>query len=231
MLKSDYGKLLKCRKQYIDMKKRQENKKNRNKKEKPIKDDSTFSTPKIVAEPKTEKEKKDKIRHVNREKNELFLEERYLDSIQKLSSFDLGIINNADYYPENKKKDRHYNRGIQRAKDDLELLNFLLINLKPHYKHQIFSSNEFQEMIQSYLGIGYFSDKSTWEEKDQVLALASQMLIYSLTILKNNMPPEFNELLKQSGKPFFDLIEAITKFSKVHNIKKVPDIQIPDSLM
>ena len=50
-------------------------------------------------------------------------------------------------------------------------------------------------------------------------------------ILKNNMPPEFNELLKQSGKPFFDLIEAITKFSKVHNIKKVPNIQIPDSLM
>jgi len=212
------------------MKKRQVNKKNRHKMKKPVKDDSTFSTPNIVAEPKTQKEKDDKIRQVNREKNEIFLETKHLVSIQKLSSVDLGIINNADYYPENKKKDRHYNRGIQRAKDDIQLLNFLITNLKHHYKHQIFLSNEFQEMIQSYLGIGYFSDESTREEKDQVLALASQMLINSLAVIKNNMPPEFNEILTQIGKHYFGLINAISKSSKSDNIKKVPDIHIPDSL-
>ena len=79
-----------CRKERFDMRKRQENKKNRNKKEKPVKDDSTFSIPNIVAEPKTQKEKDDKTRQVNREKNEIYLEAKYLDSIQKLSSTDLG---------------------------------------------------------------------------------------------------------------------------------------------
>jgi len=44
------------------------------------------------------------------------------------------------------------------------------------------------------------------------------------------MPPEFSEILKQNAKPFFDLVEAITKFSQAHNIKNIPDIQIPDSL-
>ena len=219
-----------CRKEHFDMKKRQQNKKNKNKNNKSITDDSTFSTPEIVAEPKTKKAKKAKIKQVNREKNEIDLEVTYLNKIQKLSSTDLGIINNADYYPENNKKDRHYNRGIQRAKDDIRLLNFLTANLKPYYKSKIFLSNEFQSMIQSYLGISYFNDKITREEKDQALTLASQMLINSLTVIKSNMPPAFDEILKQSGKPFFDLIEAIAKSSKVHDIKKIPDIHIPDIL-
>ena len=216
------------------MKKRQQNKENRNKIKKLIKDDSTFSTPKTVAEPKTEKAKKTKTDQVNREKNELHLEETYLDNIQKLSSVDLGIINNSknnvDYYPENKKKDRYYNRGVQRAKDDIQLLNFLIMNLKPRYRNQIFSSNEFLTLIQRYQGIDDFLDELTREEKDRVLALASQMLINSLTIIKNHMPPEFSEILKQSGKPFFDLVEAITKFKQTQNIKNILDIQIPDSL-
>ena len=212
------------------MKKRQENKKNRNKKEKPKKDNSPFSVPEIVAEPKTEKEKKDKIRQINRQNNEVDLERKYLDNIQKLSSIDLGIINNADYYPENKKKDRYYNRGVQRAKDDLQLLNFLIMNLKPRYRHQVFFSGEFVNLIQKYLGIDYFNEEFTREEKDQVLAMASQMLINSFTVIKNYMPLEFSDILKQNGKPFFDLVEAITKFSQAHNIKNIPDIQIPDSL-
>jgi len=193
-------------------------------KEKPVKDDSTFSTPNIVAEPKTEKAKNAKIRQVNKEKNEIFLESKYLDSIQKLSSVDLGIIhnanNNVDYYPENKKKDRQYNRGVQRAKDDIRLLNFLVMNLKPRYRHQIFSSGEFVNLIQKYLGIDYFNDNFTREEKDQVLALASQMLINSLAVIKSNMSPEFYGILTQIGKDYFGLIEAISKSSKSGNRKK-----------
>lgn len=215
------------------MEKRQQNKKNRNKNKKTIKDDSTFSTPKIVAEPKTKKAKNAKIRRVNREKNETDLESQYLDNIQKLSSVDLGIINNSkndvDYYPENKKKDRHYNRGIQRAKDDLRLLNFFVMNLKPRYRNQIFSSSEFLSLIQRYQGIDDFLEL-TREEKDQALVSASQMLINSMAIIKNHMPPEFSEILKQNGKPFFDLVEAITQFKQAQNIKNIPDIHIPDIL-
>ena len=215
------------------MEKRQQNKKNKNKSKKPINDDSTFSTPKIVVEPKTERAKKAKNRQVNREKNELHLKTNYLDNIQKLSPIDLGIINDtansSGYYPENKKKDRHYNRGIQRAKDDLRLLSFFTRNLKPYYRHQIFSSSEFLNVIQQYQGIDDFLEL-TREEKDQALASASQMLINSMTIIKNHMPPEFSEILKHNGKPFFDLVNAITKFKQAHNFKNIPDIQIPDSL-
>ena len=216
------------------MKNRQKKSKNKHKNKKTLDHDKTFSVPEIVAEPKTEKERKRKILEVNREKNETDLEADYLADIQKLSPIDLGIINDtansSGYYPKITKKDRHYNRGIQRAKDDLLLLNFLIINLKPYYRHQIFSSGEFANLIQKYLGIDYFHDEFTREEKDRVLALASQMLINSFTVIKNYMPLEFSEILKQNARPFFDLVEAITKFSQVHNIKNIPDIHIPDSL-
>ena len=56
------------------------------------------------------------------------------------------------------------------------------------------------------------------------------MLINSLTVIMNHMPPQFNEVLKQNGKPFFDLVQAITEFSQAHNIKNIPDVKIPDSL-
>ena len=216
------------------MEKRQKKSRNRHKNKKTHNDDKTFSVPKVVAKLRNKLAKKMKVLEVNRQKNETDLEADYLDNIQKLSPIDLGIINDtansSGYYPKITKKDRHYNRGIQRAKDDLRLLNFLTINLKPYYRHQIFSSNEFANLIQKYLGIDYFHDELTREEKDRVLALASQMLINSFTVIKNYMPPEFSEILKQNARPFFDLVEAITKFSQAHNIKNIPDIQIPDSL-
>jgi len=104
------------------------------------------------------------------------------------------------------------------------------MNLKPRYRNQIFSSGQFVNLIQKYLGIDYFLDELTREEKEQILAIASQMLINSFTVIKNYMPLEFSEILKQNARPFFDLVEAITKFSQAHNIKNIPDIHIPDSL-
>ena len=74
------------------------------------------------------------------------------------------------------------------------------------------------------------SDELTREEKDQVLAVSTQMLINSLTVIKNYMPPQFSEILKQQGKPFFDMIESISNFARANNIKKIPEIHIPDGL-
>ena len=52
------------------MKNRQKKSKNKHKNKKTLDHDKTFSVPEIVAEPKTEKERKRKILEVNREKNE-----------------------------------------------------------------------------------------------------------------------------------------------------------------
>jgi len=213
--------------------KRQKILKNTSKNEKTLNDNKTFTVPKIVDEPKTKEEKKRKILAINRENNETNLESTWLDPIQKLSPTDLGIINDSksnNYYPENKKKDRHYNRGVNRAITDLKLLIFLISNLKPHYKNQIFSSPEFVSLIQKYLSIDDYSNKLTKEENDQALAIASQMLINSLTVIKKLMPPQFDKLLKQNGKPYFDTIQAISDFARENNIKKIPQIHIPDSL-
>jgi len=83
---------------------------------------------------------------VNRENNENDLYNTWIHNIKKLSKQDLGVINRHEDYP-TAKKDRSYNYGVQRAKDDLNLLNFLLSNLKPRYKQQITTSSTFNNII------------------------------------------------------------------------------------
>ncbi len=93
------------------------------------KDFSTFSTPKIVAEPSTEKEKKRKKLDIKQRETEESLKNRYLDSIEKLLPRDLAVLHRPDYFPDDKKKDRRYNKCVKRAKNDLDLLSFLLEDL------------------------------------------------------------------------------------------------------
>jgi len=204
------------------MKNRQKNKKIIPKKKKTSKENETYSVPKVVAERKSVKE-------VNRENNENDLFNTWIHNTQKLSKHDLGVINIPKDYP-TAKKDRSFNNGVQRAKDDLKLLDYLLTNLKPKYKQQITTSAQFDIIIKKYLGISEFGENFTKEEKDMTLVLASNMLINALTVFKNNMPPQFNEILRQTGKPYFDMIEAIASFGNANNIKSIPKIHIPDSL-
>ena len=105
----------------------------------------TFSAPKIVAEPKTEKEKKEKKMLVNQEKTEIALEKRYLDNQKKLLPRDLATIHRPDFYRNDKKKERRYNNCVIRAKQDLDLLSFLLEMLRPRYRHQILLSENLEE--------------------------------------------------------------------------------------
>jgi len=208
------------------MKNRQQNKKTKTKSKKRSKSDETYSVPKIVDEPElTEEQKKE----INRENNENDLYNTWIHVIKKLSKHDLGVINRPEDYPISK-KDYSYNSGVQRAKDDLKLLDFLLSNLKPRYKHQITTSSEFNNIIQKYLGISAFGEDHTREEKDVIVSLASQMLINALSVIKKNMPPEFSEVLYQVGKPYFDMIEAISNFSRTSNLKNIPKITLPDGL-
>ncbi len=202
--------------------------KNTNKSEKMLDDDKTFTLPKIVAKPKNEKEEKEKDLAINREKNETDLEATYLDTLQKLSPKDLGIIcdtADSNYYPDNKKKDRHYNRGVDRALGELGLFHFLLDNLSPLYQSKITSSGQFNLLIEKYLRISSYSNpKMSKEEKDKVIFHANQMLINALTFLNQNMPQDFIESLREIGKPYFTLVKSISEYTgnKLH---------IPDNLI
>ncbi len=211
------------------MKNRQQNKKIKAKKKKPIKQNKTYSISNVVSKPKSKKEQKLEEIEINRENNENDSYNTYVHNIQKLSKLDLGVISNHEYYPTSK-KERSYKYGVQRAKDDLQLLNFLLLNLKPRYRQQITTSSEFNNIIQEYLGVSEFGENYTREEKDVIVSLASQMLINALSVIKRNMPPEFSEVLNQVGKPYFDMIEAISNFSRTNNLKNIPKITLPDGL-
>ncbi len=195
------------------------------------KDFSTFSTPKIVAEPKTEKEKKLKRLKINQRETEDSLKTRYLDPIQELLPRDLAVFNRPDYYPDDHKKDRRYNRGIQRAKNDLDLLSFLLEMLKPRYRQQILLSDEFNRVLKKYLGISKeTSIELTQQEKDQALVVAIQMLGNSLDVIKKNMPIEFHESLNNLGLPFANLIDSISIYARSRD-KTIPKIRISENFM
>jgi len=211
------------------MEKRDKTNKNMPKKQKTTKPNEIYSVPNILAKPKNKDEEEKQVMLVNRENNESNLQITWLDTIQNLSPRDLGTINKPELYP-GSKVDWNFNRGVQRAKDDLMLLDFLLKNLRPYYRRQIISSNEFDNVIKEYLSIDASDTKLTREERDKTLAISAQMLINSLTIIQNNMPAEFIEVLKQTGKPYFNMIEAITNYAKTNNDKSIPSINIPDSL-
>ncbi|PBO84993.1 MAG: hypothetical protein COA77_06380 [Thaumarchaeota archaeon] len=209
------------------MKNRQGNKKNTTKLKKTKKEKETYSVPKVVAKPKLTKEE---IKQINRENNENDLFNTWIHNTQKLSKHDLGVINRPEDYP-TAKKDRSYNYGVQRAKDDLKLLDFLLSNLKDRYKHQIVGSGEFGNIIDKYMGIDEWSDEPSEDEKKVMVLLASKMLIKSLTVIQRNMPHQFSEVLRETGKPFFTMIKALNDFGKDNNLKSIPPIHLPNSLI
>ena len=186
---------------------------------------STKSKRKSVDTNKKQKVKVTKKIKVKREAVGTDLQSNYLDKITKVYPHDLAIINQPDFFPDNRKKDRHYNRAVDRALDDLKLLHFFLENLSQTYRKKILQSDQITSLVEKYLGITeYTSVNLTKEERMERLARANQLLIYSLTIFKRTLPKEFNESLKQIGKPYFTLLKSISDYTN----KK---IYIPDSLI
>jgi len=199
-------------------------------KNKKPKKNSTFGVPDPVVVPKTKSEKKAIELEVKQERLETDLS-TYLDRLTTLKPRDLGVINSPETYPDDKKKDRRYNRGVERAIGELQLFQFLIMNLNTHYKNKILNSSQFDALIQQYLGISDMTSvELTREQKEQALRVASQMLVNAITVIKTNMPPEFNSLLIKSLNPFLILIESINQFSRNNNLKTVPQLNISDSL-
>ena len=124
------------------------------------------------------------------------------------------------------KKDRSYNNAVEQAKEDLRLLDFFLRNLKPRYRLKILSSQEFQNTIALIFNLGELGfSKLTKEEKDYALAMASQMLEFSLAVMAKTMPEQFQKPLSKASVPFIDLLKAISDFARENKIKDIPAFQ------
>ena len=142
---------------------------------------------------------------------------------KKVSKYDLSVINIPKLYPKNRKKDRHYNNGVEHAKADLRILNFLLLNLKPHYRLKILKSDEFQNVLAHVLDLGVTKFYNyTKEENELALSIALQMLENSLGVIVKNMPKEFRKPLVNASAPLSDLLFAISEFARHENIKNIP---------
>jgi len=191
----------------------------------------TFSTPKSVAKPRDKREMNFEKIKVLRTENEQALKTKYLDELQKLLPRDLGVIQHPKYYPDDRKKERRYKRAVQRAKNYLEFLSYLIELLKPRYRNQILLSDEFDRVLKKYLGVSKeTSIELTQQEKDQALVVAIQMLGNSLDVIKKNMPMEFHQSLNNLGLPFANLIDSISIYARSRD-KTIPKIRISENFM
>jgi len=154
-----------------------------------------------------------------------YLETKYLFR-KNVSRHDLSVIQSPMYFPKNRKKDRHYNNGVEHAKADLRLLHFFLLHLKPHYRLKILESEEFQSVLDQVIDIGVTKFHSTIkEEKDRELAIALQMLENSLGVIIKNMPKAFRKPLVNAASPLSDLLYSISEFGRQNNIKTIPQFK------
>jgi len=145
---------------------------------------------------------------------------------KNVSELDLEIIKNPDFFPENKKKDRAYNNGVEHAKKDLKMLGYFLRYLQPRYRMKILLSEEFNNVLKDILT----SSQTTWheytiEERNKALLFALQMLEFSRHVIQSQMPKEFQVVLSESSKPFVHLLMAISDYGRKDNRKDIPRLE------
>ncbi|MBL7001809.1 MAG: hypothetical protein ISR80_03520 [Nitrosopumilus sp.] len=149
-----------------------------------------------------------------------WLEATYLMPI-KVTPLNLGIIQNPTIFSKSVHH-KAYKKGVARAKDDLQLLNFFLKNLRPKYRSQITNSQEFHNVIQSLVDIDDMKgQKMSKQEKESANALAIQLLSYALNVMLRTMPKEFLKPLKDHTLPLNNLLKAIYNFSKNNNLPEL----------
>ena len=165
-------------------------------------------------------------RRTTKQKDEIeYLDAKFLVR-SKVSGFDLANLNKSSIFPKNTKKDRSYNNAVEHAKADLRLLNFFLRNLKPRYRLKILTSQEFQNIIVQIFDLRELGfSRLTKDEKDYALAMASQMLEFSLAVISKTMPVQFQNPLSKASVPFIDLLKAISDFARENKIKEIPAFQ------
>lgn len=192
------------------------------------KDFESFLTPKVVAEPKTERGKKIQENKAKRDSLETNLENKYIDPIRKikLRSRDLAVIIEPELYKNiESAPHRMNNRAVDYMIPHLKLLNTLLANFSEHYKNKIWDSPQFRNLLETYLGTAEYNQKKlSKEEKKARLKSANQWLIDSLKIIEDAIPGVFKQPLKDARRGYFNLLNAICEN------EGIKDIKIPDSL-
>ena len=149
-----------------------------------------------------------------------------------VSRHDLGIIQKPANYDENVKKDRHYNNGVEHAKQDLKMLGFFLRYLKPHYRLKILNSQEFNNIMQDVLAVSVTGwHDYTIEERNKALHYAIQMNEFARHVIKSQMPEEFHKILVESAKPYVKLVSAISEYGRKNNRKDIPQIESMDFIV
>jgi len=143
-----------------------------------------------------------------------------------VSDLDLAIIEKPSNFPKNKKKDRSYNNGVDHAKTDLKELYFFFNHLKSMYRMRILNSDEFNNFLEKILNPRASFHLQTKEERDRSLSIALQMYEFARVVIKKNMPNEFQTVLEESSRPFWQMIKAIDAYQKREKIKDSPNIQI-----
>ena len=149
-----------------------------------------------------------------------YLERKYV------SELDLAIIQKPSNFPQNKKKDRSYKNGVNQAKADFKELYFFFNHLKPMYRLRILNSNEFNNFLEKILNPHGSFHLETKEENARSLKIALQMHEFARIVIKENMPEEFQVVLEEASRPFWQMIKAIDAYQKREKIRDSPDIRI-----
>jgi len=149
-----------------------------------------------------------------------YLERKYV------SGRDLAIIQKPSNFPNTPKKDRSYTDGVIHAKADFKLLRFFFMHLKPMYRMRILNSDEFNNFLEKILNPQGSFHLQTKEEQDRSLSIALQMYEFARVVIKENMPEQFQIVLEEASRPFWQMIKAVESYQKSEKIKDRPNIQI-----
>jgi len=143
-----------------------------------------------------------------------------------VSALDLAVIQKPSNFPKITKKDRSYNNGVDHAKADFKELYFFFNHLKPMYRMRILNSDEFNNFLEKILNPQASFHLQTKEEQVRSLKIAMQMHEFARVVIKENMPEEFQTVLEEASRPFWQMIKAIDAYQKREKIKDSSDIQI-----
>ena len=145
---------------------------------------------------------------------------------KKIYGYDLAVTQKPSIFRKNKKPSAQFSNCVDSAKADLRLLNFYFNHLKPMYRMRILNSEEFNNFLKKILNPQGSFHLQTKEERERSLSIALQMHEFARVVIKENMPEEFQTVLEEASRPFWQMIKAIDAYQKREKIKDSPNIQI-----
>ena len=138
---------------------------------------------------------------------------------KKVSAYDLAVTQKPSRFRNNKKPSSQFSKCVDSAKADFEILNFYFNHLKPMYRMRILNSKEFNNFLEKILNPHGSFHLQTKEERERSLSIALQMHEFARVVIKENMPEEFQTVLEEASRPFWQMIKAIDTYQKREEIK------------